>query len=223
MYLHPYKLYYREYRECEHRTYIVKEHYDWLKSSASLSTLKKHVIFFLNTVLACDGLRGIWGHDAGSAVQAQHRDVYQPSVMDDGIRCVWLKAALRRVITVWRKNTARAIRKHKDPSALLSPLLYFDVTQWSFCAALLQVKHTYHLSAQHMASARGEGWAHSELREPRVERTDFHSVDVNYTFELIDKIDLSPSPTAHIHILCKQSLLIVYTLTHSIFLSKLLN
>ncbi len=66
--LHPYKLYYREYRECEHRTYIVKEHYDWLKSSASLSTLKKHVIFFLNTVLACDGLRGIWGHDAGSPV-----------------------------------------------------------------------------------------------------------------------------------------------------------
>ncbi len=30
----------REYRECEHRTYIVKEHYDWLKSSPSLSTLK---------------------------------------------------------------------------------------------------------------------------------------------------------------------------------------
>ncbi len=140
--------------------------------------------------------------------------------MDDGIRCVWLEAALRRMITVWRKNTARAIRKHKDPSALLSPLLYFDVTQWSFCAALLQVKPTYCLSAEHMANARGEGWAHSELREPRGERTDFHSVDVNYTFELIDKIDLSPSPTAHIHILCKQSLLIVRwrnTAIHIIF------
>ncbi len=106
---------------------------------------------------------------------------------------------------------------------LWSPLRYFDVTQWSFCAALLQVKPTYCLSAEHMANVRGEGWAHSELREPRGEQTDFHSVDVNYTFELIDQIDLSPSPTAHIHILCKQSLLIVYTLTHSIFLSKLLN
>ncbi len=41
-----------EYRECEHRTYIVKEHYDWLKSSVRLGTLKKHVIFFLNMVLA---------------------------------------------------------------------------------------------------------------------------------------------------------------------------
>ncbi len=30
-----------EYREYEQRTYIVKEHYDWLKSSASLSTLQK--------------------------------------------------------------------------------------------------------------------------------------------------------------------------------------
>ncbi len=27
-----------EYRECEYKTYIVKEHYDWLKSSVSLST-----------------------------------------------------------------------------------------------------------------------------------------------------------------------------------------
>ncbi len=41
-----------EYRECEHRTYIVKEHYDWLKSNTNLSTLKKHVIFFSNMVLA---------------------------------------------------------------------------------------------------------------------------------------------------------------------------
>ncbi len=47
-----------KYRELEQITYIVKEHYDWLKSSASLSTLKKHVIFFPNTVLACDGF---WG------------------------------------------------------------------------------------------------------------------------------------------------------------------
>ncbi len=47
-----------KYRECQQRTYIVKEHYDWLKSSVSLSTLKKHVIFFPNTVLGCDGLRG---------------------------------------------------------------------------------------------------------------------------------------------------------------------
>ncbi len=38
-----------EYKECEQITYTVKEHYDWLKSSASLSTLKKHVIFFSET------------------------------------------------------------------------------------------------------------------------------------------------------------------------------
>ncbi len=37
-----------------------KEHYDWLKSSASLSTLKKHSFFFPNTLLACDGLLVIW-------------------------------------------------------------------------------------------------------------------------------------------------------------------
>ncbi len=37
------------------------------------------------------------------------------------------------------------------------------------CTALLQVEHTYRLSAQHMANARGECWAHSELREPRGE------------------------------------------------------
>ncbi len=49
-----------EHRECEHRTYIVKEQYDRLKSSMSLSTLKKQI-----------GTRRIAGdmggdHDAGS-------------------------------------------------------------------------------------------------------------------------------------------------------------
>ncbi len=131
-----------EYREYEQRTCIVKEHYDRLKSSASLSTLKKHVTFLPNTVLGCDGLRGVWGR---ITISAQHRDVYQPSVMDDGIRCVRLEAALHRMITVWHRSTTRAIRKHKDPSALLLLLRYFDVTQWSFCAGLLQVEHTYHL------------------------------------------------------------------------------
>ncbi len=43
-----------EYRECEHRTYTVKEHYDWIKSSTSWSTLKKQVILFPNMVLAHD-------------------------------------------------------------------------------------------------------------------------------------------------------------------------
>ncbi len=54
-----------------------------------------------------------------------------------------------------------------------------------------------------MAKAWGEGWAHSELREPRGERRrmlkrktiSFKQVDVSYTFELIDKIGLSPSPS----------------------------
>ncbi len=34
-------------------------------------------------------------------------------------RCVWLVAVLSRMISVWHQSTARAIRKHKDPSALL--------------------------------------------------------------------------------------------------------
>ncbi len=57
-------------------------------------------------------------------------------------RCVRLEAALRRTISVWHQSTARAIRKHKDPSALLSLSRYFDVIHWSFCAAPLQVEHT---------------------------------------------------------------------------------
>ncbi len=95
------------------------------------------------------------GYGGTITMPAQHRDVYQPSAMDDGIGCVRLEAALRRMITVWHQSNARAIRKYKDPSALLSLSWYFDVTQWSFCAALLQVEHTYRLSAQHMANAWG--------------------------------------------------------------------
>ncbi len=50
-------------------------------------------------------------------------------------------------------------------------------------------------------------WAHSELRDGspegsvggcyRENRFSFKQVDVNYTFKLIDKIDLSPSPTSN--------------------------
>ncbi len=66
LFYYLYQLYWNgEYRECEHRTYIVKEQYDRLKSSASLSTLKTLIIFFPNMVLAWDGLRGYGGdHDA---------------------------------------------------------------------------------------------------------------------------------------------------------------
>ncbi len=66
----------------------------WL-SSASLSTLKKHVVFFLNTGFVMGGIWWWWrGHDAGSLVLAQHRDIYQSSMMDDGTMCLtWSSAA----------------------------------------------------------------------------------------------------------------------------------
>ncbi len=52
-----------EYRECEHRTYIVKEHYDWLKSSTSLSTLQKMSFSFWTWychATDCGGYGGRW-------------------------------------------------------------------------------------------------------------------------------------------------------------------
>ncbi len=65
-------------------------------------------------------------------------------------RCVRLEAAVRRMISVWHQNTARAIRKLKDPSALLSLSRYFDVIHWSFCAAPLQVEHTFLMKQKYM-------------------------------------------------------------------------
>ncbi len=47
------------------------------------------------------------------------------------------------MISVWHQSTARAIRKHKDPFALVWLSRYCDVILWSFCAAPLQVEHTY--------------------------------------------------------------------------------
>ncbi len=57
------------------------------------------------------------------------------------IRCVRLEAVMRRMISVWHHSTARGIREQTDHFESLS--LYFDVTHLSFCAALLQVEHTY--------------------------------------------------------------------------------
>ncbi len=57
-------------------------------------------------------------------------------------RCVRLEAALHRMITVRHQSTARAIKEQTDPYTFISLSRYFDVTQWSFCAALLQVEHT---------------------------------------------------------------------------------
>ncbi len=58
-------------------------------------------------------------------------------------RCVWLEAALRRIITVWHQSTVRAIKELMDPYVFVSLSRYFDVTQWSSCTALLQVEHTW--------------------------------------------------------------------------------
>ncbi len=66
------------------KNYIVKEHYDWLKSSAVvLSTLKKHVIFFRTRYWDVVDYRGYGGES--QMMPAQHHDVYQPSAMDDRI------------------------------------------------------------------------------------------------------------------------------------------
>ncbi len=43
----------------------------------------------------------------------------------------------------WHQSTARAIKEQMDPYALESLSQYFDVTQWSFCAAPLQVEHIW--------------------------------------------------------------------------------
>ncbi len=58
-------------------------------------------------------------------------------------RCVRLEAALRRMINVWHQSTARVIKEQTDPYAFESLSRYFDVTQRSFCTALLQVEHTW--------------------------------------------------------------------------------
>ncbi len=44
------------------------------------------------------GLRGVWGGGSRSWL-----NIYQSSAMDNGIRCVRLEAALRRMITVASK------------------------------------------------------------------------------------------------------------------------
>jgi len=53
---------------------------------------------------------------------------------------VRLEVVLHRMISVWHQSAARAISKHKDPSALLWFSRHCDVIHWSFCAALLQVE-----------------------------------------------------------------------------------
>ncbi len=53
-------------------------------------------------------------------------------------RCVRLEAVLRRMISVWHQSNARAIRKHKDRSALLSLSWYFDVI---LCSAASSRRH----------------------------------------------------------------------------------
>ncbi len=61
-------------------------------------------------------------------------------------RCVRLEAALHRMITVWHQSTTRAIKEQMDTNqsnAFVSLSRYSDVTQWTFCAALLQVEYTW--------------------------------------------------------------------------------
>ncbi len=85
---------------------------------------------------------------------------------DNGIRSVRLEAALCRMITVWHQSTARAIRKHNDPSALLLLSRYTVIILRSAASSrtnLLSIGPTY-------GKPQGECWTHSELREPRGER-----------------------------------------------------
>ncbi len=77
------------------------------------------------------------------AQPSPHAFVKLPYVGPIDNRCVRLEAALRRMITVWHQSTTRAIKEQTDPDAFVLLLRYFDVTQWSFCAVLLQVQHTW--------------------------------------------------------------------------------
>ncbi len=135
-----------------------------------------------NIILACDGLWGIWG------------EIPMPVLCPFSTPCqiinslveiaIWLpntnptpnpkpsptpnpKPTNTRKVIIWQGSELGTTRAH--PYRLNSLARYFDVTQWSFCAALLQVEHTYRLSAQHMENMWAEGWAHSELLEPRGE------------------------------------------------------
>ncbi len=51
---------------------------------------------------------------------AQHHDVYQPSVMDDGIRCVRVKAALRGMIAVLSKYRKICLLFYRSRGTLMS-------------------------------------------------------------------------------------------------------
>ncbi len=92
-------------------------------------------------------------------------NVYQSSAMDNGIRCVRLEAALRRMITVYQ-STARAIRKHK-----IRLLFYLSLSTLIFMLSAASSRtHLLSIGPTLYSKLAGEGWAHSELREPRGER-----------------------------------------------------
>ncbi len=79
----------------------------------------------------------------------------------------------------------------EGPSALLSLSRYFDVTQWSFCfKSNIETRAGGGLSP--FSTTGAQSGASADVKEKRF---SFKQVDINYTFELIDKIDLSASPT----------------------------
>ncbi len=51
--------------------------------------------------------------------------------------CMW------PIISVWYQSTVRTIREQMDPYVFEPLSRYFNVIHWSFCAAPLQVEHTY--------------------------------------------------------------------------------
>ncbi len=142
----------------------------WL-TCASLSTLKKHVIFFPSTILGCGGLRGgVWGGGSRCRLNIMMSITWCPSPMASGVfdlkqRCAeWslcdIKVTRERFESIRIRllfyRSCGTLMSHSDDSVqrcfkLNTPVVYRpNIWQFGKCA--------------------GEGWAHSELRESRGER-----------------------------------------------------
>ncbi len=105
------------------------------------------------------------------------------------------------MITVWHQSTARAIPKHKNPSALLSLSRFFDVTQWSFCQRCFKsntpIVYRPNIWQTHGGRAEPRGEHRRMLKRKQILiQTSRRKLHIRYS--LIDKIYLSPSPNCNL-------------------------
>ncbi len=105
----------------------------WRVSEAHCNCYSKHwpSIWMLSSKLI-----GCWCEKNQSSAPCDN-DV----IISDWVnRCFRPEAALHRMINVWHQSIARAIRKLKDPSALLSLSRYFDVILCSAASSRTRLK-----------------------------------------------------------------------------------